>query len=86
MYVGRVRAGLVPATRREAFRKLQPLRIQACPFVNLPERGRSRWGESLTAERMKKCIWVEPKITAQIEFLLTEAGGLRHSRFVRLND
>jgi DNA ligase D-like protein (predicted ligase) len=86
MYVGRVRAGLVPATRRQVFRKLQPLVVEACPFVNLPERGRSRWGESLTAEKMKKCVWVEPKITARIEYLRTEAGGLRHSRLVRLND
>jgi DNA ligase D-like protein (predicted ligase) len=86
-YVGRVRAGLVPATRRELFRKLRPLVVKACPFVNLPERGRSRWGESLTAEKMKECAWVEPKITARIEYVKGgEAGGLRHSRFVRLND
>jgi ATP-dependent DNA ligase len=87
MYVSRVRAGLVPALRRELFRKVQPLVIRTCPFVNLPETGRSRWGENLTAEKMKQCVWVEPKLTARIEFLEhTEAGRLRHSRFVRLND
>src|SRR5258706_2854441 len=87
MYVSRVRAGLVPASRRELFRMLQPLTIKSCPFVNLPETGRSRWGESLTAEKMKQCVWVKPKLTARIEFLEhTEAGSLRHSRFVRLND
>jgi bifunctional non-homologous end joining protein LigD len=86
-YVSRVRAGLVPASRREVFRMLQPLRIKSCRFVNLPETGRSRWGESLTAEKMKQCVWVEPTLTARIEFLeRTEGGRLRHSRFVRLND
>jgi ATP-dependent DNA ligase len=86
MYVSRVRAGLVTASGRELFRKLRPLGIEACPFVNLPERGRSRWGESLTAEKMKQCVWIKPKLTARIEFLeRTEGGRLRHSRFVRIN-
>jgi ATP-dependent DNA ligase len=86
MYVARVRAGLVPASRREVFQKLRPLVIDKCLFVNLPETGRSRWGESLTAEKMKKCVWVETKCTARIEFLeRTEGGRLRHSSFVRFN-
>jgi bifunctional non-homologous end joining protein LigD len=87
MYVSRVRAGLVPASRRKLFQKLQPLIIKQCLFVNLPETGRSRWGESLTAEKMTQCVWVKPKITARIEFLeRTEGGRLRHSSFVRVND
>ena len=87
MYVGRVRAGLVPASRRELFQKLRPFVIEVCPFANLPEQGRSRWAESLTAEKMKQCVWVKPKIAAQIAFLeWTEGQKLRHSRFVRLKD
>src|SRR5437016_14673021 len=87
MYVSRVRAGLVPASRRELLRKLRPLTIESCPFANLPGRGRSRWGESLIAEKMKLCVWIEPKLTARIEFLeRTEGGRLRHSRFLRLSD
>jgi DNA ligase D-like protein (predicted ligase) len=86
IYVGRVRAGLVRASRRKIFQKLQPLTIKTCPFANLPETGRSHWGESLTAEKMKQCVWVNPKLTVRIEFLeRTEGGRLRHSRFVRLN-
>src|ERR1700730_7156627 len=87
MYVSRVRAGLVTASRMELFRKFRPIVIDKCPFANLPESGKSRWGDSLTAEKMKQCVWVKPKLTARIEFLeRTEAGRLRHSRFVRLND
>src|SRR5712672_2977610 len=86
MYVSRVRAGLVPASRRKLFHKLQAYIIKTCPFINLPEVGRPRWGESLTAEKLKKCVWVKPKLTARIEFLeRTEGGRLRHSRFVRIN-
>jgi bifunctional non-homologous end joining protein LigD len=37
IYAARVRAGLVPATRREVFERLKHLRTPKCPFVNLPE-------------------------------------------------
>jgi bifunctional non-homologous end joining protein LigD len=80
-----VRNGFVPASRRQVFGKLQPLEIQKCPFVNLPESRRSRWGEGLTAEGMKKCVWVCPELVAQVEFLeWTESDHLRHSKFVAL--
>jgi DNA ligase D-like protein (predicted ligase) len=87
VYVARVRAGFVPATRRKVFEKLGGLRQPDCPFVNLPDKRPSRWGENLTAEKMKKCIWVRPELVAQIEFLeWTEGDRLRHSRFVGLRD
>jgi DNA ligase D-like protein (predicted ligase) len=87
MYVARARNGFVPASRRQVFSKIKHLVTSACPFVNLPETRRSRWGEELSAEKMKKAIWVRPEAVAQIEFLeWTEGGGLRHSKFVRLRD
>ena len=58
VYVARVRNGFVPATRRHVFVKLQPLVAPNCPFVNLPEAEKGRWGTGLTAEDMKKCVWV----------------------------
>ena len=85
IYVARVRNGLVPASRRQMFEKLRLLVIPECPFVNLPEKHRSRWGEGLTADDMKKCVWVRPKLVAQIEFLeWTESDHLRHSKFAGL--
>jgi ATP-dependent DNA ligase len=40
-----------------------------------------RSGEALTAEKMKKCVWV------QLEFLeWTDADHLRHSKFVGLRE
>ncbi|HET6143875.1 MAG TPA: hypothetical protein VFE02_10220 [Candidatus Acidoferrales bacterium] len=87
VYVARVRAGLVPSSRREVFEKLRPLVTGKCPFVNLPEKGKSRWGAGLTAEKMKQCVWVRPKLSTRIEFLeRTERERLRHSRYLRLND
>ena len=48
---------------------------------------REGWGEALTAERMKKCVWVRPELVAQIEFLeWTDAAHLKHSKFAGLRD
>jgi hypothetical protein len=69
IYVARVRNGFVPASRRQLFEKLRPLVIPECPFANLPETHRSRWGEGLTPEDMKKCVWLRPELVSQIEFL-----------------
>jgi ATP-dependent DNA ligase len=86
-YVARVRNGFVPATRRMVYEKLKSLVTDKCPFVNLPETGRARWGEILDAENMKKCVWVRPSVVAQIEFLdWTEGDRLRHSKFVALRN
>jgi hypothetical protein len=27
------------------------------------------WGDELTAEKMKKCVWLRPEAVAQVEFL-----------------
>src|SRR5947209_17458204 len=54
---------------------------------NLPETRRSRFGEELNAEKMKKAVWLRPEAVAQIEFLeWTEGHRLRHSKFVGLRE
>jgi DNA ligase D-like protein (predicted ligase) len=87
MYVARTRNGFVPASRRRVFSKLKHLVTPACPFVNLPEMHRSRFGEELSAEKMKKAVWLRPEAVAQIEFLeWTDADRLRHSKFIGLRE
>jgi DNA ligase D-like protein (predicted ligase) len=87
MYVARTRNGFVPPSRRQVFSKLKHLVTPACPFVNLPETRRSRFGEELNAEKMKKAVWLRPEAVAQIEFLeWTEGDRLRHSKFVGLRE
>ena len=87
VYVARVRNGFVPATRRLVLAKLRPLMAPTCPFVNLPETHKGRWGDGLTADDMKKCVWVKPEVVAQIEYLeWTDGDHLRHSKFAGLRD
>ena len=87
IYAARVRAGLVPATRREVFDHLKPLKTPKCPFANLPQSAAGRWGQGLTAEKMRECVWVRPAVVAEIQFMeWTGADHLRHTKFVGLRD
>ncbi|HTF69712.1 MAG TPA: non-homologous end-joining DNA ligase [Edaphobacter sp.] len=86
-YAARVRAGFVPLTRRQVFERIKPLETAKCPFVNLPEKDAGRWGQGLTAEKMKECVWVKPRIVAEVAFLeWTGANHLRHTKIVGLRD
>jgi bifunctional non-homologous end joining protein LigD len=87
MYTARVRSGLVPTTRRDLYRRLERKVIPDCPFANLPEAKSGRWGQGLTAAKMKQCAWVEPELVANFEFLeWTDFNHVRHIKFVSLRD
>jgi len=51
------------------FEKIRHLVSPTMPFVNLPDTHKSRWGDELTVEKMKECVWLRPEAVAQIEFL-----------------
>ena len=86
-YVAKVRNGFVPRTRDDIFPALKKLMIDECPFANLPEKKATRWGEALTAEKMKECRWVKPVLVCQIAFVeWTDGGKLRHCAFVAMRD
>jgi DNA ligase D-like protein (predicted ligase) len=87
MFAARVRNGFVPALRTAVFRKFKGLESRKCPFVDLPESEKGRWGEGLTAADMEKCVWLKPQLVAAIEYAeWTPANHLRHSRFVALRE
>lgn len=87
IYVAKVKDGFVPRTRDEMFPALKKLLIDDCPFTNLPETKASRWGEALTAEKMKDCRWVKPRLVCQVAFVeWTDGGNLRHCTFVAMRD
>ena len=84
-YVGKVRNGFVPRLRQQVYRRLKGLDMETCPFANLPEKKRTQW--ALTKEEMKNCLWLRPKLVAQIEFTeWTPDGHLREAKFAGLRD
>ena len=87
MFAAKVRNGFVPAARNTLFQFFKNLHIKTCPFANLPENAKGRWGEGLTAADMDKCIWLKPKMVAAVEYAeWTPANHLRHSKFIALRE
>ena len=87
IYAARTRNGFTPASREKLFRQLRRMEISQCPFANLPEARSGRWGQGLTAEKMKDCRWLSPGLVGQFEFLeWTPDDHLRHTRFIGLRE
>ena len=79
--------GFTPASRVELFKKFRGLEIAECPFANLPEKRAGRWGQGLTAAKMKGCKWLKPVLVGQFEFVeWTSDLHLRHTRFMGLRN
>ena len=87
LYVARTRNGFTPASREQLYRRFQGLESSQCPFVNLLEPGAGRWGQGLTAEKMRECRWLKPVLVGRFQYLeQTPDHHLRHARFVALRD
>ena len=87
IYAARTRNGFTPASRERLFRQFRGMEINRCPFANLPEARSGRWGQGLTAEKMKDCRWLRPALVGQFEFLeWTPDDHLRHTRFIGLRE
>ncbi len=87
MYAARIKNGFVSKIRSELFPMLKARKIARCPFTNLPEDHRTRFGEALTAEKMAECRWVRPDLVCQISFLeWTDANHLRHASFLGMRE
>jgi bifunctional non-homologous end joining protein LigD len=85
--VGRTRSGFTPALRGQLWQRFRGLEIAECPFANLPEARSGRWGEGLTADKMKECRWLKPVLVGQFEFVeWTPDGHLRHASFIALRE
>jgi bifunctional non-homologous end joining protein LigD len=84
-FAGRVRSGFAPAQRVALFELMRPLKIDTCPFADLPTGKTGHWGEGVTEEDMKVLKWVKPALVAEIAFTeWTRDGHLRHSAFMGL--
>ena len=87
LYVARTRNGFTPSSRLQLMTRFSGLERGTCPFTNLPEKGPGRWGQGLTAAKMRECLWLNPILVGQFEFAeWTPDAHLRHSRFVALRD
>jgi bifunctional non-homologous end joining protein LigD len=86
-FAGRVGTGFSEKLLRTLFSELNKIRVESCPFFNLPATGRSRWDQGLTAAEMKRCRWVKPSMVCQIKFTdWTRDDRLRQPVFLGIRE
>jgi bifunctional non-homologous end joining protein LigD len=68
LFAGRVGTGFSEKLLASIDAQLQKLRRSTCPFINLPEKSKGRWGLGITPAVMKRCLWVKPVLVAQVKF------------------
>jgi len=69
MHAARTRSGFTHAVREKLHQRFRGLETTECPFGNLPEARAGRWGDGLTAAKMKQCRWLTPVLVGHFEFV-----------------
>ena len=86
-FTGRVGTGFNDKILRSLSSELEKIRVESCPFFNVPAAGRSRWDQGLTAAEMKRCHWVKPSMVCQVKFTeWTRDDRLRHPVFLGIRE
>lgn len=84
-FAGKVGTGFTEKSLKSLHERLDPLTQSACPFADLPEQSRGRFGSGLTRSAMKDCHWVDPTLVCRIRYTeRTRDGKLRHPVFLGL--
>jgi bifunctional non-homologous end joining protein LigD len=68
LFAGRVGTGFSERALAALYDGMQKIKRATCPFVNLPQKRRGRFGQGITPAMMKRCVWVEPVLVAQVKF------------------
>ena len=85
VFAGRVGTGFSDKVLASLYAKFQKLRVSSCPFVNLPEKSKGRWGLGITPAMMKRCQFLKPVLIAQVKFTeWTHDNQLRQPVFLGL--
>jgi bifunctional non-homologous end joining protein LigD len=85
LFAGSVGSGFSEKALETLYGGLQQIRHETCPFVNLPEKTRARWRQTISPAVMKRCSWVEPVLVAQVKFTeWTSDDQLRQPVFLGL--
>src|SRR3984893_6134002 len=59
-FAGGVGTGFSEKLLKTLFSELNKIRVEKCPFYNLPATGRNRWDQGLSAAEMRRSHWVKP--------------------------
>jgi bifunctional non-homologous end joining protein LigD len=81
-FAAQVRNRFNPGIRRQIAPLLQKFTDSNCPFIDLPQKGRGRFWQGITAADMSSFRWIKPQVVVDVEFVeWTNAGILRHPKY-----
>jgi bifunctional non-homologous end joining protein LigD len=87
MFAGKVGTGFNTKLLGNLHREFKKIARPDCPFVNLPEKRESRYGQTITASQMKLCHWLKPEMVCQVRFAeWTRDGSLRQPVFLGIRE
>jgi bifunctional non-homologous end joining protein LigD len=86
-FAGRVGTGFSDELLSTLYSELNKIRVEKCPFFNLPVTGRNRWDRGLSAAEMRRAHWVKPVMVCQIKFTeWTRDDRLRQPVFLGIRE
>ena len=86
-FAGKVGTGFDSRRLRALHGAMSALRIERCPFADLPRARSSRWGQPITRAEMARCTWTKPTLVCQVRFAeWTEDGVLRQPAFLGMRE
>ena len=85
IYAGKVGSGYDHALLKSLYAAFQKRRAMDCPFANLPQARKPRFGAGMTASAMREVTWLQPELVCQVRFAeWTHDGLLRQPVFLGL--
>jgi bifunctional non-homologous end joining protein LigD len=85
MYAGKVGSGFDRAKLAALHKEFLKRRVERCPFANLPQPRKPRYGLGMTSAAMREVTWIKPQLVAQVRFAeWTNEGSLRQPVFLGL--
>ncbi|HYD84498.1 MAG TPA: ATP-dependent DNA ligase, partial [Opitutus sp.] len=86
-FAGKVGTGFNTKLLGTLHAKFRKIAVDTCPFADLPEKRRARYGQGMTPAEMRRCHWVKPVLVAQIKFAeWTRDDRLRQPVFLGLRE
>jgi bifunctional non-homologous end joining protein LigD len=82
LFAGRVGTGFSEKLLADIYDLLQKIKRPACPFVNLPEKRRGRWGQGITPAIMKRPCCSVTSAQRNAAILRTPSLRVRPSRSI----
>jgi ATP dependent DNA ligase C terminal region len=68
-FAAKTRNGFTTASRSAAHKEDDPTGYRSVPVPDCRRNAPGDWGQGITAEKMKDCVWLRPLLVGQFKFV-----------------